>query len=72
MNGVFGLWFLEERRFVLALKGWLGCAENSKEYIPGSQQGFTGHLPIRVLSCKQQKLALDDFLKKELVNWKIG
>lgn len=67
MNGVLRLWFLGER-FVLDLKGWLGCGENREGYIPSSQQGFMGPLSIRVLRCKQQKLTLDDFLKKELMN----
>lgn len=62
---ILRLWFLEER-FVLDLKGWLGCGENREGYIPSSQQGFMGPLSIRVLRCKQQKLTLDDFLKKEL------
>lgn len=55
---------------MLDLKGWLGCGENREGYIPSSQQGFMGPLSIRVLRCKQQKLTLDDFLKKELMNWK--
>lgn len=53
-------------------KGWLGCIDNKEGYILGSQQGLIDPLLFIVLSCKQQILHLDYFLKKELGHWKIS